>query len=88
VSDLENAIGQQIQKDGQFDITKVGKWTAGFGNFADDKVNPDVLTEWFHSISLFVGDAAAQKSLGGVNNVFFFYDANGVYTTVDVSYDC
>jgi hypothetical protein len=88
VSDLENAIGQQIQKTGQFDSTTVGKWTASYELFADDKVNPDVLSEWFHSISTFAGDAAAQKSVAGVDNILFFYYANDVYTTIIVSYGC
>jgi hypothetical protein len=88
VSDLENVLAQQIKKTGQWASTTVGKWSASYELLADDLVNPDVLSEWFHSISMFVGDAAGQKSIGGVDWVFFNYVADHTYTTILVSYNC
>jgi hypothetical protein len=88
VSDLENVLAQQIKKTGQWSSTTVGKWYATYELLADDKVNPNVLSEWFHSISTFAGSTEAQEGIGGVDWIFFNYVADHTLSTIMVSYQC
>jgi hypothetical protein len=63
MSDLLNVLTQQIKKDGQYDTTEVGQWTASYDLFRADHVSLDVLSPWFMSLNMFKIPETVQGDL-------------------------
>jgi len=63
MSDLLNVLNQHIRKDGQYDTTEVGQWTASYDLFRDDHVSLDVLSPWFMSLNMFKIPAKVEGDL-------------------------
>ncbi|TKA23391.1 hypothetical protein B0A50_07267 [Salinomyces thailandicus] len=83
VSDLKSVVGKHIKKTGQFASTTVGNYTATYDLLEDDKVNPDVLQEWYHALG--PDDSLSSGNSGTFAYLLFSYIAKDTWTRVRVS---
>lgn len=79
---LESAVGQQLEKDGQFDGTTAGIWEATFGVLGDDKIDPNVDIEYFRSLNELWNSTDVQNELGSIGQIFFTAGGSGAFNQI------
>ncbi|KAF2163418.1 hypothetical protein M409DRAFT_57327 [Zasmidium cellare ATCC 36951] len=89
VSDLLNAINQQLGKSGQFDSSKVGHWFATYSLFADKPESAPAIEQiWDHAIDEFIANATQKTNLGPVSSVWLYAGGSQGPTRIEVDYNC
>ena len=91
-TDLVSTVSQQITKDGHFDGTTVGIWSAGWSNFGigNDLPPSTILTVWDHAINMFKDQQYVDDDGGFPNIAEVHFTASGSWggTAMDVLPDC
>jgi hypothetical protein len=81
-SDLLQAMGQQLQKDGQLEISQVGDWTASFPFLLTTAIhNQLIVGEWSEAVNLY--DVGSDEI---PSTVYFQATGDGYYDVIVATY--